>query len=204
VTSARLLSAPVTESGAEVPAASASKSQAAALNTGPSQSDGVRSQGRSSVPWCHSNRQQPKPRLGGGRTNKRTSTRYRRTRQTVLRARPLRAAKGYTRLFAFLISLREGGSQTVLHCAHQGSTFRSCDLGEQEEWSGCCPPPPKLARCHSPCIARTESPLYSEGGRADSQLRTSRGIPPLPPSHAMRKDSRLLLTSPSRQYRIIT
>jgi hypothetical protein len=44
-----------------------------------------------------------------GRT-KRTSTRYRRTRQTVLRAGPLRAAKGYTRLFAFLISLREGGT----------------------------------------------------------------------------------------------
>ena len=44
-----------------------------------------------------------------------------------------------TRLATFLIFLQEGSSQTVLHCAHHGSTFRSCDLGEPEEWFGCSP-----------------------------------------------------------------
>jgi Helix-hairpin-helix domain len=46
--------------------------------------------------------------------------------------------------------------------------------------------------------------IHSEGGRADPQLRASSGIPSLTPSHAMRKDSQLLLTIPFRQYRIIT
>jgi hypothetical protein len=53
-------------------------------------------------------------------------------------------------------------------------------------------------------IAQTGSPLYSEGGRADPQLRASSGIPSLTPSHAMRKDSQLILTIPFQQYRIIT
>ena len=56
-----------------------------------------------------------------------------------LESRPATRRKDYTRLATFLIFLQEGSSQTVLHCAHHGSTFRSCDLGEPEEWSGYSP-----------------------------------------------------------------
>ena len=108
-----------------------------------------------------------------GKDEQRISTPYRRTRQTVLRAGLLRAAKDYTRLVAFLVFLQERSSQTVLHCAHQGSTFRSCDLGEPEEWSGCSPPPPKLARYHSPHIALTESP-HTTQRRRTSRSSTAR------------------------------
>src|SRR5437879_3675009 len=60
-----------------------------------------------------------------------------------------RRALSRARAFWFSPLRPQGSSQTVLHCAHRGSTFRSCGLGEQEGWSGCSPPillRPRVAR----------------------------------------------------------
>jgi len=67
-----------------------------------------------------------------------------------------------TRPFRSILPLcPKGSSQTVLHCAHWGSTFWSCGLSEQEGWSGCSPP--TLLRPRVPRAQR-----ISEGGKVES------------------------------------
>jgi hypothetical protein len=69
------------------------------------------------------------------------------------------------RAFRFSPLCPKGSSQTVLYCAHRGSTFRSCGLGEQKGWSGYSPPTlrrPRVARAQE--INRLHPLLCSGAG----------------------------------------